>query len=242
MASVIPKSYMLASGIGYLHFMEDRMALSNRPLPLVALVVGLAWASGCGRTPMDLLVGGSNNSGGAIGGWTGSESGGGAGGGGTGGIGQSGTGGVPTGGSDGGVSGICGEARCLTLLFQTCVPEGDCRSQGGGSPSAVFSNTCYSNGVTVSYYGSYKYGASNLVGSLTVNRKSALCYKIEEFSDDTTLYVVSDGNGQQVATGIPGSEAGSIIVTCDGGKPTAVDQACLFSAEYQGECTLEICP
>jgi hypothetical protein len=217
------------------------MTLSNRPLPLVALVVGLAWASGCGRTPMELLVSGSENPGGAIGGGTGIESSG-AGGGGAGGIGQAGTGGVSTGGADGGVSGICGEARCLATLFQTCVPEGDCRSQGGGSPSAVFSNTCYSNGVTVSYYGSYKYGASNLVGSLTVNRKSALCYKIEEFSDDVVSYVVSDGNNQQVATGIPGSDVESIIVTCNGSKPTTVDRACLFSAENPSECTLEICP
>jgi hypothetical protein len=54
--------------------------------------------------------------------------------------------------------------------------------------------------------------------------------------------VVSDGAGQQVATGIPGNEVGSIIVTCNGNKPTAVDRACLFSVEDHGECILETCP
>jgi hypothetical protein len=221
--------------------MEKRMTLLNRPLPLAVLVVGFALASGCGRTEMDLLAHVSDNAGRATGGRTGSESSG-TGGGGAGGIAQGGSGGVSTGGAGGGTSGVCGEALCLTSLFQTCVPEGDCYAMGGGSPSAVFSNTCYANGVTVSYYGSYKYGASNLVGSLTVSRDGSLCYKVEEFSDDSVSYVISDGNGQQVATGIPENDGGSIAVTCNSSKPTTVGYACLYSAENSSECTLESCP
>ena len=221
--------------------MDKRMTLPNLPLPLAVLVAGFALASGCGRTEMDLLFHVSDNAGRATGGRTGSESMG-AGGGGAGGIGQGGSGGVSTGGAGGGASGICGEALCLTSLFQTCVPEGDCYAMGGGSPSAVFGNTCYANGVTVSYYGSYKYGASNVTGSLTVSRNGTLCYEIDELSDDSVSYVISDGNGQQVATGIPGNDAGSITVTCNGSKPNTVEYACLYSAENSGDCTLAACP
>ena len=182
---------------------------------------------------MDVRASVSDNAGRATGGRTGSESSG-AGGGGAGGIGQAGTGGVSTGGAGGGASGVCGEAICLTSLFQTCVPEGDCFARGGGSPSASFSDVCYSNGVTVSSFGTYT-GVSNVIGSLTVSRNGTLCYKVEELSDDSVSYVISDGNGQQVATGIPGNDVGSVTVTCNGSKPTTVGYACLYPAENSDE-------
>ena len=219
---------------------KKRMTLSNSSLPLAVLVVGFALASGCGRTEMDLLASVSGNAGRATGGRTGNDSSG-AGGGGAGGVGQGGSGGVSTGGAGGGASGVCGEALCLASLFQTCVPEGDCFARGGGSPSASFSDVCYSNGVTVSSFGTYK-GVSNVIGSLTVSRNGILCYEIDELSDDSVSYVISDGNGRQVATGIPGNDVGFVTVTCNGSTPTTVGDGCLYSAENGGECTLETCP
>jgi len=210
----------------------------------VAALLGFALANSCGRTEMDLLANVSGNAGWAAGGQTGSGSRG-AGDGGAVGTSQAvvGGSGVSSGGAGGGASEVCGEALCLTALFQTCVPEGNCFARGGGGPSASFTDTCYSNGVTVSYFGSYKYGASNVVGSVTVTQNGTPCYEIDTLSDGATSYVISDGSGKQVATGIPGNEVGSVTVTCNGSKPTTVDYACLGPANRDAnECTLDTCP
>ena len=50
------------------------MTVTYRPLPLAALVVGFALASGCGRTEMGVLARASDNAGGTTAGQTGSES------------------------------------------------------------------------------------------------------------------------------------------------------------------------
>ena len=191
---------------------------------------------------MGLLAHGSDNAGGAIAGRTGSESSGA--GGGVGGIARAGAGGfgVSNGGAGGGTSGVCGEAICLTSLFQTCVPEGSCSWHGGGSPSASFSDVCYSNGVTVSYFGTYKYGASNVTASLTVARNGTLCYKIDTLSGGDFSYVITDGNGQQVATGTADNKAGDITVTCNGSKPTTVSYACINPTGDSSGCDTGTCP
>jgi hypothetical protein len=218
----------------------EPMTSTNRHLPLAILVAGVAWVNSCGRTEMDLLARVSDNAGGATAGQTGRVSGGA--GGGDGEISQTGTGGISAGGAGGGTSGVCGDALCLAALFQTCVPEGNCASHGGGSPSASFSDACYSNGVTVSNFGTYQYSASNVIASLTVSRNNTLCYNIETWSKGEISYIITDGKGEQVATGIPGNDGGSIIVTCNGSKPTTVSYACLEPISDGGECTLETCP
>ena len=146
------------------------------------------------------------------------------------------------GGADHGTSGVCGEAFCLTSLFQTCVPEGDCFVQGGGSPSASFSDICYSNGITVFTEGTYNYTNSNAVGTVTVSRNRALCYNIDTFEGGAVSYVITDGRNQQVATGIPGNDPRNVIVTCNGSSPTTVSYACLNPTFDSSKCTLHACP
>ena len=113
-----------------------------RTLLLAGMVVGVALANGCGRTEMETLVHVTGN----------------------------GRANPSTGGASGSAAGPCGEATCLTSLFQTCVPEGSCSLQGGASPSASFNTGCYANGVTVSYLGSYN--GTNVTGNLSTGRTS----------------------------------------------------------------------
>jgi hypothetical protein len=90
--------------------------------------------------------------------------------------------------------------------------------------------------------GTYKYGASDIVGTLTVSRNHTLCYNIDTYSGGAFLYVISDGKGQQVATGIPGNDAETVTVTCNGSNPTTVSYACLNPPGDINECTLQTCP
>ncbi len=204
-----------------------------RTLLLAELLVGFALAFACGRTEMGTLVRGADNGGGA-GGIAGAGSGGGVGG-----SDATGSGGAPasTGGTGGGAAGPCGEALCLTLLFQTCVPEGSCAAQGGGSPDTSFSTACYANGVTVSRAGGWN--GTNLFGSVAVGRSGVPCYAINSSSPgsgDGNSYVVTDASGGQVATGTTDPNTGFVIVTCNGGKPTPVSGACLYPFADSSAC------
>ena len=221
------------------------MTVTYRPLPLAALVVGFALASGCGRTEMGVLARASDNAGGTTAGQTGSESNGAGGGAGSGGIGYAGAGGlaVSTGGAAGGASGVCAEAPCLASLFQDCVPEGRCSVEGHLSPSATANTTCYSNGVAVSSLTTYS--GSNVIGSVTVARNGTPCYSIDTsvpMSGSAVSYVFSDANRQQVATGTTVDKTGSVVVTCNGSTATTVSGACVHPTGDSSGCDMGTCP
>jgi hypothetical protein len=196
------------------------MTFTYRTFSLPTLLVGFALANGCGRTGMDQLASGSDTAGKATAGQTGSES----------------------GGAGGSASGLCGEALCLTSLFQTCVPEGSCSVQGGGSPSAVFSDACYSNGVTVFFLGTYN--GPNGIRNLDVRRNGTLCYSIDELTQPSgaVSYVFNGANNQQVATGSADSGAGPVTVTCTDGKSATVSDACMNPTGDSSRCGSGTCP
>ncbi len=223
--------------------MEGRFPAISRTLPHAALVVGFAFAIGCGRTEMGVLARAADS--GASAGWAGGESGGTGGRGGAGGIVQTGGGGAEagTGGSGSVASGTCAEATCLTSLFQTCVPEGSCFVQGGGSPSASFNTGCYANGVTVSYLGSYS--GTNLTHSLTVRHNGVLCYSIDSstpMDSNAATYVVRGASGEEVATGTLVDKTSAVSVTCKGSQPTSVGFACLKPVGDNSGCETGTCP
>jgi hypothetical protein len=192
----------------------------SRTLLLAELLVGFALAIGCGRTEMGILVHEAGGSG-------------------AGGIAATGSGGAPasTGGTGGGASGPCGEATCLALLFQTCVPEGSCSVRGSNSPDASFATRCYANGITVSTEGGWN--GTNVFGSLAVGRRGVACYAIDSSSPSSgagNSYVVTDASGGQVATGTGDPSTGSVSVTCNGSKPTPVNEACLRPFSDSSTC------
>jgi hypothetical protein len=208
------------------------------PVLLATLGVGFAMANGCGRTEMDRPAVASSSAGSTTIGGTASSTGG-----------MSSSGGASVGGAGGnggaaggGASGVCGEAGCLTSLFQDCVPEGNCFAQGGGGPSARSTDICYSNGVRVFYVGAYNSSGNNVIKTLTVRRNGSLCYEMKTTSGGDVSLVVSDGKGQQVATGTAENDAGPVTMTCNGGRPTTVGKACLPSAGDSQACTLQACP
>jgi hypothetical protein len=170
----------------------------------------------------------------------------GSGGGGSGGILATGSGGfvASTGGAGGtgGSSGPCGEATCLTSLFQTCVPAGSCSAQGGGGPHTSVSTACYANGVTVSWINGWD-GVASVRGSLTVRLNGSDCYAVEWVEGSaSTSYVVKDASGNQVAAGIRDPGATTATVTCDNGRSTSVSLACLTSVGVDlSTCDSEPC-
>jgi len=141
------------------------------------------------------------------------------------------------------VSGPCGEATCLTTLFQTCVPEGDCTAQGAGSPSAVFSARCYENGVQVSVTG-IGTGAGTS-SDLSVMRDRTTCYAVKGWAPTGASgmsYTITGANGEQVATGMTADKSGFVTVTCNGGSPVTVSAACLDSPVGPSSCGSGPCP
>jgi hypothetical protein len=193
-----------------------------RTLSLAALFLGFTSAIGCGRTDLKAFVRGAGGSGGA--GGTASP--------------------ASTGGAGGAASGPCDEAACLASLFLTCVPEGSCVVQGGGSPSASFSDTCFSNGVSVFRVGSWN-GSDAVTFDLAVRRNGVLCYstrRTEPTSGDPISYVVTGADGQQVATGLADDDLAPVIVTCNGGKSTTISSACLEPTFDTSGCDSGTCP
>jgi hypothetical protein len=135
------------------------------------------------------------------------------------------------------LSGPCGKATCLIDLFRTCVPEGDCAARLG---STVFYDICYANGVTASFQHSGYYETTT-----RVERNGVLCYSIKDSAPPNASaisYVVTDGNGNEVATGVTADESGSVTVTCNGGEPTMVSRACLEAPVPQSTCASGQCP
>jgi hypothetical protein len=186
-----------------------------RSLCLV-LFVGCAAAGGCGRSPMDMIVHATGSGGNAAS--------------------PGGTGGAT-------LPGPCGNAICLTELFATCEPAGDCSFHGGSSPSAVFGTVCYANGVTVSYMGGDTGGGVS--SELTVRRGTVLCYSIESSSSpevSALTLVIRDGNGKVIATAITADKEGHDTVTCEGKPATTVDRDCLVRVGDTSGCGSEPCP
>ena len=170
---------------------------------------------GCGRTEMETLVRVADSGGSA----------------------------TSTGGAGGAPSGPCGEATCLTSLFQTCVPEGSCSVQGGASPSASYSTGCYANGVTVSYVGSYN--GAGVTRNQTVRHNGVLCYIIEETlptNANAVTYVVRGANGEDVATGTTADKSGTVPMACVGSQPTPVSALCLNPLGDNSACISGTCP
>ena len=189
--------------------------MSSRTILLAGMFFGVAMMIGCGRTEMTTLVG--------VAGSGGSD--------------------TSTGGAGGAASGPCGEATCLTSLFQTCVPEGSCSAQGGASPSAAFNTGCYANGVTVSYLGSYS--GSNVTDNLTVRRNGVLCYTIDTSTSPNTsaaTYMVHGADGEEVANGATADKAGAVAMACKASQPTLVNAACLSPVGDNSSCHLGTCP
>ena len=194
----------------------DRARLASfRTLILSQAIAGYVSMLGCGRTEMGTS---------AVG--TGGESGGGG-----------------AGGAGATLSGPCGEATCLVSLFQTCVPEGNCVISGGGSPSAAFSTSCYENGVTVSRVGS---GSGTITtDKLTVHRDGRLCYSVERSSPvnaSATDYAVLGPDNEKVAVGTTVDKSGHLTLTCVGGQPTTISEACLRPVGDTPACVSGICP
>jgi hypothetical protein len=208
-----------------------------RSLSLMSLVL----LAGCSENDLGVgAIDAAPNSGGAPGGSGGSGSGGLStiGTGGTSGPWSGGAGGADTGagGAGGADAGACGEATCLAALFQTCVPEGECAMRLG---STVFYDICYGNGVTVSRT-LRDYGATT-----TVERDGAPCYSIETWSPanaSAISYVITDGNGNPIATAVTADKAGHVTVTCTGGSPITVDGSCLRPVSDSPTCDLQTCP
>ncbi len=185
-----------------------------RSLCLV-LLVGCALAGGCGRSPMDTSVHAAGSGGSA----------------------------ASTGGTGGAtLPRPCGKATCLTELFATCEPAGDCSFHGGSSPSAVYGTVCYANGVTVSYMGGDTGGG--VTSKLTVRRGAVLCYTIESSSSpevSALTLVIRDGNGKAIATAITADKDGHHTLTCEGQPATQVDRDCLVRVGDTSGCDSEPC-
>jgi hypothetical protein len=125
-------------------------------------------------------------------------------------------------------SGPCRAATCLTTLFRTCVPEGRCAIFGTGGPHTSVGQRCYANGVMVSSQGGWN--GKNTYRDLTVRRDRTTCYQISESdppSGGGAEYVITGAGGKRVATGSAQPETGTITVTCEGGTPTEINEACL---------------
>jgi hypothetical protein len=125
-------------------------------------------------------------------------------------------------------SGPCRAATCLTTLFQTCVPRGSCTAFGTGSPSASVGQRCYANGIFVSRQGGWN--GTNVYRDLTVSRDGSLCYRISETdapSGRGADYVITGAGDKRVASGSLHPETGTLSVTCEGGSPAEISEACL---------------
>jgi len=198
--------------------------MRRRYWPLTALVLALPATLACGRTRLETARQGA---------------------GGTRGPAVANTGGATAGngGAAGTASGPCGEATCLSLLFQTCVPAGSCTEQGAGGPSATAVHDCYANGVTVSHVGGWN--GTNVITTLTVSQQGAPCYTIKSTSGTTesaTRYEISGPSGE-AATAVTADKAGAISVTCQGSQPVLVDHACLAPVSTgNDDCDLGTCP
>jgi hypothetical protein len=164
---------------------------------------------------------------------------------GSGGTGSGGTSGPSSSGGTGGTAlRPCSEATCLASLFQTCVPEGACALHGGSSPSAVFGDICYANGVTVQTVGSYI--GPNTTSTVSVGRNGVRCYRIEQSiapGASSGPYVITDGNGNEIATAVVADKVtNTVTVTCTGQSPVTVAGACLNPVNTSPTCTLDECP
>ncbi len=182
----------------------------------LGLLVACAWAFGCGRSPMDTLVHATGSGGSTMG--------------------SGGTGGSSP-------SGACGEATCLTELFATCVPAGDCIFRGVSSPSDVHGTVCYANGVTMSYTAGDT--GTGLGSELIVRRGPVLCYSIASYAPlgvSGFSYIIRDGNAKQVATAVAADKNGHLTVTCEGRPATTVASDCLVRIGDTSECTPGGCP
>ena len=136
---------------------------------------------------------------------------------------------------------VCSEVPCLAAILLPCQPAAPCTSaQSGTTAPAETTNTCYANGVK-------HQSVSRLVGNdffatLTGKRETGVCYTIEvslslASTPTTALYVFRDGAGNQVATGTAEVNTDVVIVTCNGGTPTPLSQACQDTASTSSACT-----
>ena len=176
---------------------------------LLAALVGFALLAGCGRTEMRPLVRGAAAS----------------------------DAGTASPGDTAAISGPCGEATCLTSLFQTCVPEGSCALFATGGPHTSVYQKCYANGVMVSSQGGWN--GTNMYRDLTVRHDDSVCYRIAESdppSGSGAEYVITGAGDQRVATGRTHPDAGTITVVCEGGTPTTISQACLQPVDDDSQC------
>jgi hypothetical protein len=141
--------------------------------------------------------------------------------------------------------GTCAEALCLASLLQTCLPGGSCSVFGGGSPSAAFTDICYSNGVYVFHVGEWN-GSNAVISDLGVRRNGVLCYEIvmtDPTAGVTISYVVTGPDGQPVATGIADKSNSSVVtLTCNGSPPITVSAACLDPTFDTSGCDSGTCP
>ncbi|HEX7596801.1 MAG TPA: hypothetical protein VF518_01230, partial [Polyangia bacterium] len=146
---------------------------------------------------------------------------------------------------DGAALGTCAEALCLASLLQTCLPGGSCSVFGGGSPSAAFTDICYSNGVFVSQVGEWN-GSNAVVSDLGVQRNGVPCYEIkitDPTAGVTISYVVTGPDGQPVATGMADKSNPSVVtLTCNGSPPVTVSATCLDPTFDTSGCVSGTCP
>lgn len=151
--------------------------------------------------------------------------------------------GSSTGGSEGGStawSGVCSEAPCLGALFVPCRPSGSCISNSPDSPiSSQPVTNCYSNGVKQQVFQSSSNGTNTNL-TLSQTRDSKVCFTIKASlipGAADAYYVFIDGNGRQVATGTSSfmTNAEVITVTCNGGSPAELSQACTETVNFGGQ-------
>jgi hypothetical protein len=160
---------------------------------------------------------------------------------GTGGSGGRSSGAGAAGGAEGGTtawSGVCSEAPCLGPLFVPCQPSGSCVSN---SPSSGVSNqpitNCYSNGVK-QQVAQLDSDGGNISVVLTQKRDSKVCFTIRAglTAGGDASYAFFDGGGRQVARGASAiTDSESVIVTCNGGSPVELSQACMDTVNFGGD-------
>ncbi len=211
-------------------------------LLLSVLVVGLVSANACGRTEMNVtsreggqITGGASSGSIPAGATGGSTTAGSVGR--TGGTSRSGTSSVGgTGGSGGSDGGVCSEAPCWASLTVGCLPSGGCtyqHTQTSVSGTLLETGTyCYSNGVK------QQQTTTTTTSTMTAKRDNNICYS-SELSLSTGSFVLRDGGGNQVATGTLSRDSHgtyTVVVTCNGGQPTRLSDACYNADAYAGTC------
>jgi hypothetical protein len=151
----------------------------------------------------------------------------------------------------------CASLTCSSQvddLLMNCIVSGSCTKQ----TTSTGNTQCFGNGVTVSTTSQKTSGTTGVTSSAVVSAKKAgaVCYTktftaFVPTSGGTAAFsstlTITNGAGTTVATA-NGDASGAVWVTCPGGVPTKVDDACFqrltayfYSSGTPGDCTEGTC-